>query len=81
MIQDVERCVQAPLVSATKRPTISLQGCCDPSGSYRAVAACAMDFISPLPHSVTYCDAIFVVVDRLTKMVHFAPTTTTVTAV
>ena len=39
----------------------------------------SMDFIGPLPKSEQF-DCILVVVDRLTKMSHFIPTTTTVTA-
>ena len=38
-----------------------------------------MDFIVELPPSGGY-DAIYVCVDRLTKMAHFCPTTSTVTA-
>lgn len=39
----------------------------------------SMDFVMPLPQSGTY-DAILVVVDRLTKMAHYIPTNTTITA-
>lgn len=40
-----------------------------------------MDLITDLPPTSNGYNAIFVVVDRLTKMVHFLPTTTSVTAV
>jgi transposase InsO family protein len=39
-----------------------------------------MDFITKLPTSTTGFDCIVVFVDKLTKMVHYAPTTTTATA-
>ena len=47
-----------------------------PSGPWKSVS---MDFIVELPKSEGY-DAIYVCVDRLTKMAHFIPTNTTVTA-
>ena len=40
----------------------------------------SMDFITQLPMTKNGNDAIFVVVDRLTKMAHFIPTKTTATA-
>lgn len=40
----------------------------------------SMDFITQLPMSVNKHDAILVVVDKFTKMAHFIPTTTSVTA-
>jgi hypothetical protein len=39
-----------------------------------------MDFITQLPRTVTGCDAIWVVVDRLSKYAHFVPTNTDITA-
>jgi transposase InsO family protein len=39
-----------------------------------------MDLITQLPRSKLGNDAIIVIVDKLTKMVHYVPTTTTVTA-
>jgi transposase InsO family protein len=47
-----------------------------PSGPWKSVS---MDFIVELPKSEGY-DAIYICVDRLTKMPHFIPTNTTVTA-
>ena len=46
----------------------------------RAWESVGMDLITQLPVTVRGHDAIVVFIDRLTKMVHFAPTTTTVTA-
>ena len=40
-----------------------------------------MDFVTDLPPDSKDNNAIFVVVDRLTKMVHFAPCRTTINAV
>ncbi len=40
----------------------------------------SMDFITDLPHTKSGYNCILVFVDRLTKMVHLAPTTTTVDA-
>lgn len=40
----------------------------------------SMDFITQLPMSVNKHDAILVAVDKFTKMAHFIPTTTSVTA-
>ena len=40
-----------------------------------------MDLITDLPPTLNENDAIFVVVDRLTKMVHFIPTKTSVNAI
>ena len=40
----------------------------------------SMDLITQLPTTKSSMDAIFICVDRLSKMVHLAPTTTTVTA-
>ena len=39
-----------------------------------------MDLITQLPRTAAGHDAIVVFVDKLSKMVHYAPTTTTVTA-
>ncbi len=42
--------------------------------------AVSMDFITQLPRSKAGHDAIFVIVDKLTKMCHFVATTSTATA-
>ena len=39
-----------------------------------------MDFITHLPKTKTGYTALYVVIDRLTKLVHIAPTTNTATA-
>jgi len=39
-----------------------------------------MDFLGPLPKSTNGNDMILVIIDRLTKMAHFVPTTSTVTS-
>ncbi len=48
---------------------------------YRPWECVSMDFITQLPMTLKGHDAIFVVVDKLTKMVHILPTTTNCTAV
>ena len=48
-----------------------------PSGKWESVG---MDFITGLPCSSTGHDSVLVVIDRLSKLVHLVPTTTTVTA-
>jgi hypothetical protein len=82
MIKDIKRYVQAcPTCQRNKAPNNKPAGLLQPlpvpTEPWQHVT---MDFITQLPQSITHYDAIFVVVDRLTKMVHFAPTTTTVTA-
>ena len=59
-----------------------------PSGALQPVElphvpweCCTMDFITQLPRTTRGHDAIFVVVDKLTKYVHIIPTTTDVNAV
>src|SRR5271156_977263 len=58
------------------RPHASLHSLPIPSSSWSSVS---MDYIVELPESGGY-NAIYVCVDRFTKMAHFCPTTTKVTA-
>jgi len=64
--------------AGNQQPAGLLQPLPVPSEPWESVS---MDFITHLPTSMEGHDSIFVVVDRLTKMVHLIPTHTTVTAV
>lgn len=59
------------------KPTGLLQPLPIPTEPWESMA---MDFITKLPSTSDGYDSIAVMVDRLTKMVHLVPTTTTVTA-
>jgi hypothetical protein len=73
-VNTCEMCVRN---KATRHaPFGNLQPLPIPAGPWQSVS---MDFIVELPPSEGY-DAIFVCVDRLTKMAHFIPTTSDVTA-
>ena len=61
----------------SQRPAGKLQPLSIPNGKWQSVS---MDFIMELPKTKSGQDAIWVCVDRLTKMVHIAATTTKVTA-
>jgi RNase H-like domain found in reverse transcriptase/Reverse transcriptase (RNA-dependent DNA polymerase)/Integrase zinc binding domain/Chromo (CHRromatin Organisation MOdifier) domain/Retroviral aspartyl protease len=63
--------------SSTQRPLGLLQSLPIPSRPWESIS---MDLITCLPKTANGHDAIFTVVDRLTKLAHFLPTTTTVTA-
>ena len=63
--------------SSNQRPGGLLQPLPTPSERWEQIS---MDLITQLPRTRSGMDAIFVCVDRLSKMVHVAPTTTTVTA-
>lgn len=62
--------------STNQRPIGLLQPLATPDKRWASVS---MDLITQLPKTKYGHDAIMVVVDRLTKMVHFAPTVTSVT--
>ena len=63
--------------SKTVKPAGLLQPLPIPEGKWDSVS---MDFICGLPCSKAGFDSILVIVDRLSKLVHLVPTTTTVTA-
>jgi hypothetical protein len=63
--------------SSTQKPAGLLQPLPIPSEPWESVSC---DFITGLPKTARGFDAIIVFVDRLTKMTHIAPTTTTVDA-
>ncbi|GJP55984.1 hypothetical protein CLOM_g15021, partial [Closterium sp. NIES-68] len=82
MVTDVQRYVAAcPICQRMKfshqRPTGLLQPLESPQRPWQRVM---MDFVTGLPAGPSGNDAVLVVVDRLTKMVHFAPCRTTITA-
>ncbi|GJP70951.1 hypothetical protein CLOP_g1841 [Closterium sp. NIES-67] len=79
---DVQRYVSAcpicqHMKSSRQRPAGLLQPLEPPQRPWQHVT---MDFVTRLPTTATGNDAILVVVDRLTKMAHFAPCRTTITA-
>ena len=63
--------------SSTRKPIGLLQPLQIPEQTCESVS---MDLITALPMTAKGHDAIVVFVDRLSKMVHFAPTTSGVTA-
>ncbi|GJP45038.1 hypothetical protein CLOM_g4438 [Closterium sp. NIES-68] len=63
--------------SSHQRPTGLLQPLEPPQRPWQHVT---MDFVTGLPAGPSGNDAVLVVVDRLTKMAHFAPCRTTITA-
>ncbi|GJP66737.1 hypothetical protein CLOP_g23646 [Closterium sp. NIES-67] len=82
MVTDVQRYVTAcPICQRMKashqRPTGLLQPLGPPQRPWQHVT---MDFVTGLPAGPSGNDAVLVVVDRLTKMAHFAPCRTTITA-
>ncbi|GJP65712.1 hypothetical protein CLOP_g22576, partial [Closterium sp. NIES-67] len=82
MVTDVQRYVAAcpicqRMKSSHQRPTGLLQPLEPPQRPWQHVT---MDFVTGLPAGPSGNDAVLVVVDRLTKMAHFAPCRTTITA-
>ncbi|GJP83849.1 hypothetical protein CLOP_g13951 [Closterium sp. NIES-67] len=82
MVTDVQRYVAAcpicqRMKSSHQRPTGLLQPLEPPQRPWQYVT---MDFVTGLPAGPSGNDAVLVVVDRLTKMAHFAPCSTTITA-
>ncbi|GJP48125.1 hypothetical protein CLOM_g7403 [Closterium sp. NIES-68] len=82
MVADVQRYVAAcpicqRMKSSHQRPTGLLQPLEPPQRPWQHVT---MDFVTGLPAGPSGNDAVLVVVDRLTKMAHFAPCRTTITA-
>ncbi|GJP29614.1 hypothetical protein CLOM_g18793, partial [Closterium sp. NIES-68] len=82
MVMDVQYYVAAcpicqRMKSSHQRPTGLLQPLESPQRTWQYVT---MDFVTGLPAGSSENDAVFVVVDRLTKMTHFAPCRTTITA-
>ncbi|GJP31378.1 hypothetical protein CLOM_g12018 [Closterium sp. NIES-68] len=82
MVTDVQRYVAAcpicqRMKSSHQRPTGLLQPLEPPQRPWQHVT---MDFVTGLPAEPSENDTVLVVVDRLTKMAHFAPCRTTITA-
>ncbi|GJP76087.1 hypothetical protein CLOP_g6470 [Closterium sp. NIES-67] len=82
MVTNVQRYVAScpicqRIKSSHQRPTGLLQPLEPPQRPWQHVT---MDFVTELPARPSGNDAVLVVVDRLTKMAHFAPCRTTITA-
>ncbi|GJP81964.1 hypothetical protein CLOP_g12093, partial [Closterium sp. NIES-67] len=82
MVTDVQRYLAASPIcqrmkSSHQRPTRLLQPLEPPQRPWQYVT---MDFVTGLPAASSGNDAVLVVVDRLTEMVHFAPCRTTITS-
>ncbi|CAI5484152.1 unnamed protein product [Closterium sp. Yama58-4] len=82
MASDVQRYVSAcptcqAMKSSRQRPAGLLQPLEPPERPWQQVT---MDFVTGLPTGASGNDSVLVVVDRLTKMAHFAPCRTTITA-
>jgi len=74
----VERCLQCQVLKVEQvKNHVLLQPLQVPSLKFESIS---MDFIVGLPKTQTRFDSIFVVVDQFTKIAHFIPTDTIVTA-
>ncbi|CAI7850789.1 unnamed protein product, partial [Closterium sp. NIES-54] len=81
MLTDVQRYVTTcptcqAIKSSRQRPAGLLQPLEPPERTWQQVT---MDFVTGLPAGASGNDSVLVVVDRLTKMAHFAPCRTTIT--
>jgi len=73
--QFVERCLTCQRIKAEhQKPAGMLRPLTIPEWKWEHIA---MDFVTSLPKTVTGLDAVWVVVDRLTKSAHFLPIKTT----
>jgi hypothetical protein len=73
--QFVERCLTCQRIKAEhQKPAGMLKPLTIPEWKWEHIA---MDFVTSLPKTVTGLDAVWVVVDRLTKSTHFLPIKTT----
>ena len=79
MIADyVQGCVTcAATKSSGQKPAGTLRPLPIPEKPWKMIS---MDFVGPLPKTKDYYDQVLVVVDKFSKMAHFIPTTTNVTA-
>ncbi|CAI5472253.1 unnamed protein product [Closterium sp. Yama58-4] len=82
MLTDVQRYVSTcptcqAMKSSWQRPAGLLQPLEPPERPWQQVT---MDFVTGMPAGTSGNDSVLVVVDRLTKMAHFAPCRTTITA-
>ena len=62
---------------STQKPSGELQPLPIPARPWQSIG---MDYLGPLPVSMNGHDMVLIVVDRLTKMAHFIPTTSNVTS-
>jgi hypothetical protein len=62
---------------STQKPSGELRPLPIPARPWQSIG---MDFLGPLPESKSHHDMILIIIDRLTKMAHFIPTTSNVTS-